>query len=159
MIFGQDGLHMLYNILIAPVGLPQQARPSPATSKPLPPAGATQAAARGVDAGGFEGGGRGEDDAKASKEAARKEAKRLAFMEDRARIQVFSGSAIDTTWWSAAQNLCSVRPVWSAFDIHGQLHSQLGAWLVLSLNTREISYGLRIPSLSWMRTRADTTDT
>lgn len=70
----------------------QQARPSPATSNPLPPAGAaSQAAARGVEAGGVEGRGGGGSDAEASKEAARKEAKRLAFMEDRARIQVFAG--------------------------------------------------------------------
>lgn len=70
------------------LGLLQQARASPASSKPLPTAGPAQAAARGAEAGGSDGGGMGEGDAEASKAAARKEAKRLAFMEDRARIQV-----------------------------------------------------------------------
>lgn len=76
---------------LVPRRLLQQARPSPATTKPIPPPAPAQAAARAVEAGGFEGGGRGEGDAEVSKEAARKEAKRLAFMEDRARIQVFVG--------------------------------------------------------------------
>lgn len=71
-------------------GLLQQAGPPPATNKPFQPAGPTQAAARAV-AGGVEGARRGEGDAEFSKEAARKEAKRLAFMEDRARIQVLTG--------------------------------------------------------------------
>lgn len=69
------------------LNLLQQARPSPAPTRQLPTAGPAQA----VDAGRVEGGGRGESDAEAAKDAAKKEAKRLAFMEDRARIQVFPG--------------------------------------------------------------------
>lgn len=74
---------------VIPRGLLQQARPG---AKPLPPAGPVQAAARsGEAAGEFEAGGRVEGGAEASEEAARLEAKRVAFMEDRARIQVLIG--------------------------------------------------------------------